>query len=133
MTPLEKIASAIATQEYGAKLLSPGHNNNPGNLRAAPNALSRPKDERGFVEFATLQEGIATLYWQILYFALRGFTLRQMIEAWAPRSGADGGNATDLYLADVAKWTGLDLDTKLWDYLQLKNAYLGLDDAGRNS
>jgi hypothetical protein len=126
MHEIALIASAIATQEYGAKLLSPGHNNNPGNLRAAPNAISRPKDERGFVEFASLQEGIATLYWQILYFALRGFTLRGLIEAWCPRTGADGGNNTDLYLADVQKWTGLDLDKKLWDYLEIKNAYLGL-------
>jgi hypothetical protein len=119
------IASAIATQEYGAGL-NAARNNNPGNLRAAPNALSRPKSEQGFVEFATMQEGIATLYWQILYFALRGFTLRGLIEAWAPPAGADGGNATATYLADVQKWTGLDLDKKLWDYLEIKNAYLGL-------
>jgi hypothetical protein len=126
MTLIEKIVSSIATQEQGQHL-NAAPNNNPGNLRDAPLALARPRSAAGFVEFASMPEGIATLYWQVLYYALRGFTLRQMITAYCPPTGADGGNNTQAYLDNVAKWTGLDLDTKLWDYLTLKNAYLGLD------
>lgn len=123
MNELYLICSAIATQEgyFNPHDTPPKRNNNPGDLRASP--LPRKKDGAGFVVFSSASEGVAALYQQVLLYALRGFTLRQLIEVYCPRSGADGGNNTDLYLADVQKWTKLNLDTRIYTYLKLDNAY----------
>lgn len=125
MNEIQNLASAIATKEgwFATANDIPKEDNNPGDLRASPLDRTKPL---GFVKFNSPQEGIATLYWQILFYALRGATARTCIQAWAPPTGADGGNDTAAYLADVQKWTGLDLDVPLWNYLKLENAYLGL-------
>lgn len=113
MSPIELIASAIATQEgyYAPGNTLPKQNLNPGDLRASP--LIRKKDSHGFVIFQSESEGFMSLLVQILLYAQKGFTLRQAINAYAPPTGADGGNDTTGYLANVSKWTGIDPDTKL--------------------
>lgn len=99
----------------------PRTNNNPGDLRASP--LNRLKDAHGFVKFTSPEEGIAGLYQQILRYALMGFTIRQLITAYAPPTGSDGGNNTELYIKDVCTWTGLPDTTTLWDILPCENMY----------
>lgn len=113
MNLLELLASAIATQEgfYAEGPAAAKTNNNPGNLRAS--VLPRKKSDAGFVIFTDAQEGYMALVTQLMLFVIKGFTLRQVIESWAPRTGADGGNATDTYLANTARRTGIDPDVKL--------------------
>lgn len=123
-SPLELLCSAIATSEgfFATGTDLPKTNHNPGDLRASP--LNRFKDKNGFVQFQSDAEGIAALYHQVTLMAVRGMTPRQIITVWAPPTGPDGGNNTDAYIASVAKWTGLDMDTPLWNSLPLTNMYL---------
>lgn len=123
MTALDLLCSAIATKEgfYVANAL-PATNHNPGDLRASP--LPRAKDAHGFVQFASDAEGITALYHQVTLMALRGLTPRQIITAWAPPTGPDGGNNTDKYVSDVQSWTGLNMDDKLYNSFKVQNLYL---------
>lgn len=120
LSPIELLASAIATKEgfYAPGNPPPVRNHNPGDLRASP--LNRFHDAHNFVMFQSNAEGIAALYHQLLLMALRGETVRQAIAIWAPP--ADGNN-TQSYFDDVTKWTGLDIDKPIWDYLQVQNLY----------
>jgi len=116
MDVLTKLACAIATAEgwfHPDPTVLPRRNNNPGNLRASP--LTRPK-EKGFVKFAGPKEGIAALYHQIAKHVLRGYTLRTLVEKWAPPTEND----TERYVRETARRTGLDPDVPLWDYLTME-------------
>lgn len=123
LNPIELFCSAIATKEgWFAPLPNlPRTNNNPGDMRASP--LNRLKDKNGFVKFLKPEEGIAGLYQQVCRFAMMGYTGRQIITLWAPPSGSDGGNNTEQYITQVGQWTGLSMDTQLWDYLPCVNLY----------
>jgi hypothetical protein len=116
--PIELLANAIATQEgyFAGKDTLPRKNNNPGNLTAS--ILTRPKDKRGFVIFKSRQEGSAALYNQLTIYAVRGYTIRQMIEKYAPKSD---GNNTDQYVQQIVDWTGMDPDRKMMDYLRVED------------
>ena len=115
MHKIEMLASAIAQSEgfYATQNDLPKANHNPGDLRATP--LPRSKDKNGFVIFQSDSEGFMGLLVQLLMYAERGYTLRQSIYAWAPPTGADGGNNTELYLSETVRRTGITPDTKLWD------------------
>ncbi|HEJ7999078.1 TPA: hypothetical protein SMI16_004548 [Serratia liquefaciens] len=77
-------------------------NNNPGNLRAAPNATGR---NGGFVTFETPEDGLAALSRQLMLFGDRGKnTLNSMIPTYAPSSE----NNTQAYIEAVAKQTGFN-------------------------
>lgn len=77
-------------------------NNNPGNLRAAPNATGR---NGGFVTFETPEDGLAALSRQLMLFGDRGKnTLNGMIPTYAPSSE----NNTQAYIDAVAKQTGFN-------------------------
>jgi len=121
LSNLELLCSAMATKEgwYAPLPNLPRTNNNPGDLRASP--LTRPKDKYGFVTFKSAPEGIACLYWQVLRYAIMGWSIRQLITAWAPPQAADGGNNTAGYISDVQKWTGLDVDVPMWTFLPCEN------------
>lgn len=123
LSKLELFCSSIATSEgwFAPQDDLPKTNHNPGDLRASP--LNRFKDSHGFVKFQSDSEGIAALYHQVLLMAVRGLTPRQIVTVWAPPNAADGGNNTDAYIANVARWTGLDMDQPLWVALPLENMY----------
>ncbi|CAI1502968.1 Uncharacterised protein [Serratia grimesii] len=77
-------------------------NNNPGNLRAAPNTTGR---NGGFVTFETPADGLAALSRQLMLFGDRGNnTLNSMIPTYAPSSE----NNTQAYIDVVAKQTGFN-------------------------
>ena len=112
-----RLASAIATAEgFFVNGSLPSRDNNPGDLRAAP-WLTNPAVAHGFWVARSLPEGIAGLYHQIALDVARGYTLRQLISAWAPPSD---GNNTANYISETARRTGLDADTPLWNYLGLE-------------
>ncbi|MDU3934375.1 MAG: hypothetical protein E7G96_13430 [Serratia liquefaciens] len=82
-------------------------NNNPGNLRAAPNATGR---NGGFVTFETPEDGLAALSRQLMLFGDRGKNkLNSMIPTYAPSSE----NNTQAYIEAVAKQTGFNPSEQL--------------------
>jgi len=112
------IASAIASEEgFFAAGTLPARDNNPGDLRAAP-WLTHPIVTNGFWVAPTLAQGIAGLYHQIALDIARGYTLRQLITAWAP---ASDGNATENYVNETSRRTGLNPDTPLWNFLEIEH------------
>ncbi|WP_269935810.1 hypothetical protein [Serratia liquefaciens] len=77
-------------------------NNNPGNLRAAPNTTGK---NGGFSTFASPQDGLAALSRQLQLYGDRGNnTLNGIIHTYAPRSE----NKTQSYIDAVSKQTGFN-------------------------
>lgn len=77
-------------------------NNNPGNLRAAPNATGK---NSGFVTFENAGDGLAALSRQLQLYGDRGNnTLNGIIHTYAPRSE----NKTQAYIDAVSKQTGFN-------------------------
>jgi len=115
---LDKLCSAIAKEEgfFVAGAL-PARNNNPGDLRSAP-WLVNPAIEHGFWHARSTAEGIAGLYHQVALDIARGWTLRQLIFAWAPPSD---NNRTEQYLKDVAGRLGISPDVALNTFLELSD------------
>ncbi len=115
---LGKLCRAIAQQEgyfaNGDNL--PKRNKNPGDLRAAP-WLPSPKIVNGYWVADSDAMGIAGLYHQVALNVARGYTLRKLLQAWAP---ASDGNNEATYLANVMSGTGIYTpDVPLWDLLEL--------------
>ena len=116
--PVDLIVYAIATQEGE---LSSHTRNNPGNLRySGQHGATRPDGYTGPVradepvaQFDTWVGGIIALYRQIWLQVAMGQTVRQIVSQFAPPNEND----TAVYIADVAKWTGLALDTPVRDLL----------------
>ena len=114
---LYRLASAIASAEgfFVAGSL-PQRDNNPGDLRAAP-WLKNSILQSGFWQANTKQEGIAGLYHQLALDIARGYSLRQLIYAWAPPTD---GNKTQNYLQETARRTGItDTESPLWNLLNI--------------
>ncbi|UAN52221.1 hypothetical protein KGP26_03835 [Serratia sp. JSRIV002] len=106
-------ASAPVTAPTGAAYVQPGNNalglrnNNPGNLRAAPNATGM---NGGFSTFATPQDGLSALSRQLQLYGDRGNnTLNGILHTYAPRSE----NKTQSYIDAVAKQTGFSPGDRL--------------------
>ncbi|CUZ14303.1 Uncharacterised protein [Serratia marcescens] len=106
----EKISGYQAQAENGAMLPygQPGNNalglrnNNPGNLRSAPNTTGR---NGGFVTFENPNDGLAALSRQLMLFGDRGKnTLNSIIPTYAPSSE----NNTQAYIDALAKQTGFN-------------------------
>lgn len=116
-----KLASAIATQEgYFVFGTRPGNLHNPGDLRLAP-WLQHPVIENGYWHAESNSQGIAGLYHQIALDIARGYTLRQLINSWAPNG--DGANAPGTYLANVLQWTGItNPDQPLQELVEIRKA-----------
>ena len=116
MSLIESIASAIATQEgFWVSGSIPQTFNNPGDLRAAP-WLAAPQVVNGYVKFDSPAQGIAGLFHQIALDVARGWTLRQLIEKWAPPIDS---NNTEKYLSNVMAWTNLPADQPLQELLEI--------------
>lgn len=82
-------------------------NNNPGNLRAAPNTSGR---NGGFVQFPTAHDGLAALARQLQLYADRGNnTLSGILHTYAP----SGENNTQAYIRSVSDSTGYQPREKL--------------------
>ncbi|WMT13349.1 hypothetical protein [Serratia fonticola] len=82
-------------------------NNNPGNLRAAPNSTGK---NGGFSTFASPQDGLAALSRQLQLYGDRGNnTLNGIIHTYAPRSE----NKTQSYIDAVSKNTGFNPSDRL--------------------
>ncbi|MCT7459374.1 hypothetical protein PKG45_15655 [Escherichia coli] len=76
-------------------------NNNPGNLRIAPNATGV---NRGFVTYDNSSDGMAAMARQLMLYGDRGNnTLNSMIHTYAPRSEND----TQSYINSVSAATGI--------------------------
>lgn len=80
-------------------------NNNPGNLRDAPNIVGYAHTENGsFVQFKTPEDGLSALSRQLMLYGDRNKnTLNDILPTFAPK----GENNTKAYIDDVAKKTGL--------------------------
>ncbi len=101
---LGKLCSAIAKQEgWWITGSRPQRNNNPGDLRAAP-WLPGPSIDGGYWKASSAVVGIAGLYHQVALDIARGYSLRKLLNAWAPSSD---GNDPDAYIANVKKMTGI--------------------------
>ncbi len=83
-------------------------NNNPGNLRYAPNQTGT--DKSGYAIFDSPQEGWNALQRQIGLDQSRGLTLREFIYKYAPPSD---NNPTSNYLDYVSNQTGVGADESL--------------------
>lgn len=114
---LGALCSAIAYQEgFFTEGSLPQRNRNPGDLRVAP-WLTHPTIQNGYWVADSLPIGIAGLYHQVALNVARGYSLRQLINAWAPAS--DSNNPT-VYLANVMKWCGItDSEVPLCTMLEL--------------
>jgi hypothetical protein len=119
-----KLASAISTAEgFWVDGSLPARDNNPGDLRQAP-WLHNPTLQHGFWVAPSKQAGIAGLMHQIALDIARGWTLRKLIETYAPPSD---GNATENYLKETCRRVGLPYyppeqstqELPLWDYLEI--------------
>jgi len=115
MHKIEMLASAIAQSEgfFAPQNDLPKQNHNEGDLRATPGTL--PKDSHGFVIFTSDKQGWMGLLVQLLMYAEKGMTLKEVIYTYAPPTGNDWGNNTALYLSETVRRTGIQPDTQLWD------------------
>lgn len=98
-TPYPLTPSAASTSKSGQDALGV-RNNNPGNLRVAPNATGK---NGGFSTFANPQEGIAALSRQLQLYGDRGNnTLSGILHTYAPNTE----NNTQGYINAVSGATG---------------------------
>lgn len=117
---VDLICSAIAKQEGWFDDVTipnrPQRNNNPGDLRAAP-WLQNFKSDTGYWKADSAGQGIAGLYHQVWLNVARGYSLRKLINVWAP---ATDGNDPKVYLDNVMKITGItNPDQVIWDLINL--------------
>lgn len=121
---IAKLASAISTAEgFWVAGSLPSRDNNPGDLRQAP-WLQHPVLAGGFWQAPSRAAGIAGLMHQIALDISRGYTLRQLISAWAPPSD---GNNTENYIRETARRLGLTYyppdqsvqEPPLWNFLEI--------------
>lgn len=82
-------------------------NNNPGNLRAAPNATGKVRGQSGmFAKFDNSHDGNAALSRQLMLWGDRGMnTINDVISTHAPAGGVDR-NDTQAYINFVSSETG---------------------------
>ena len=111
------LGAAIQKQE-GFYSGSPSfRNNNPGNLIASSWTQQQPgytgSDASGFAIFDTLDHGTQAMNALIQNYANRGFTIDQMMAAWAP--AGQGNNDPTAYAQAVALAAGVDPSTLVSD------------------
>lgn len=104
-----KLALAIAREEgFGNPGNLPTRNNNPGDLRHAPDEVHAPGDPDGIGSFPNAADGWAKLERQLTLYSQRGLTVQQMIEdCYAPPTENDSAK----YLANVCAWVGCSPQT----------------------
>lgn len=112
-----KLAQAIAREEgFGIPGTLPTRNNNPGDLRHAPDE-THPADAPDSVgAFPDPADGWAMLERQLQLYASRGQTVQVMIEDnYAPPTENDSAQ----YLANVCAWVPCTPDMLVSDALKL--------------
>ncbi|MDE1494895.1 hypothetical protein KKJ25_08000 [Xenorhabdus bovienii] len=88
-------------------------NKNPGNLRAASNAIGRdgPDKKKSFVIFNSMHDGLTAMSRQLMLYGDRGInTLNTIIPEYAPKKDK---NDTRGYIENVSQWTGIDPNERL--------------------
>jgi len=112
-----KLAQAIAREEgFGIPGDLPTRNNNPGDLRHAPDETHPPGEPDAVGSFPTPEDGWAKLERQLSLYSERGLTVQQMIEdCYAPPNENDSAR----YLANVCTWVGCTPQTLVRDALKL--------------
>ncbi|MGJ0626910.1 hypothetical protein [Xenorhabdus bovienii] len=88
-------------------------NKNPGNLRAASNAIGRdgPDKKKSFVIFNSMHDGLTAMSRQLMLYGDRGInTLNTIIPEYAPKKDK---NDTLGYIENVSQWTGIDPNERL--------------------
>lgn len=110
MAILSALAQAIARFEgYFVSGSRAARNNNPGNLRDLSGRLypGYPRDSGGFIVFPTAAAGWHALEKDLSIKASRGWSISQIISAWAP---ASDNNDTAGYIRYVSARVGLPAD-----------------------
>ena len=113
MATITDLANAIAQMEgYNTVGSIAQRNNNPGNLRYAPNQIGSENTVNGtFATFASASDGWQALQDYIASKAATGETLRDFIYSYAPPSE----NNTSNYLNYLSSSLGLSADSSLGD------------------
>lgn len=115
---IDRIFAFIAKQEGWDNpdpTVVPRRLENPGDLEYAGQLGATPVKigNHTFGKFATAWQGIVAGYRQLYADIAKGWTLRQVIDSWAPPTE----NNSDVYIANVATASGADLDTPLYTYV----------------
>lgn len=93
------LARLIAKEEgFGLAGTLPTRNHNPGDLRHSPHSVHSSRSPNAIGAIDTDAHGWEDLERQLVRYANRGLTLRQMVESYAPPSD---GNRTEQYLRDL--------------------------------
>jgi hypothetical protein len=85
-------------------------NNNPGNMRAGVSGFVPIGKNSGFAIFLNEATGFSAMLANLQTSRYQSLTVGGAIATWAP--GSDG-NDPAAYAAQVAKWTGLDVNTAM--------------------
>lgn len=127
MIPRPHLALAFAGVEgwfdtpNPTKPLIPHRCLNPGNLRWAPARFPQDGMDAGYVKFRTKEAGFAACENDLYAKMLRGLTLQQTIDIYAP--AADGNNPTR-YARTVADWLGIKTTDRLKDVIAAEGRVL---------
>lgn len=114
---MTKLARLIAKEEgFGIPSSLPTRNHNPGDLRHSPHSQHDPAHPDAIGKIDTDADGWADLERQLVLYAKRGLTLREMIiDYYAPPEE----NNSEAYLAFVCKELGVDQRTSVTEALKI--------------
>lgn len=112
------LAELIAKEEgFGIPGAKPTRYNNPGDLRHSPHSAHKPDAPNDIGQIDTPEHGWEDLERQLVIFAERGLTLKQLVDIYAPPNE----NNTAKYLAFICTGLGLDSDCTVTDALTLQD------------
>jgi hypothetical protein len=110
------LARLIAREEgFGIPGAVPTRDQNPGDLRHAPNASHEGEGSNDIGIEPTVADGWADLERQLQLYAQRGLTLEQAIYAFAPASE----NNSARYLAFICQGLGVPATTSVAEALKI--------------
>ena len=113
------LAQLIAKQEgFGKPGALPTRRNNPGDLRHSPHSSHEGIGPNDIGEIDTATDGWEDLERQLRLYSIRGLTLAQLAETYAPESD---GNDTAAYLAALCSGLGLGPDDTVAAALRVAN------------
>lgn len=110
---VDNLASKVGLgRSYAQQSAAPRgiRNNNPLNLEYVPGQAGVTGSDGRFGQYGTMADGVAASEQQLLKYQARGVdTLAKMVSKWAP----PGENDTPKYIANAARWSGLDPEAKV--------------------
>lgn len=114
---MSKLARLIAKEEaFGIPGAIPTTHHNPGDLRHSPHSTHDPSTPNAIGQIDTDADGWTDLERQLVLYAKRGLTLRQMIvDYYAPKEE----NNSEAYLAFVCKGLGVTDDCTVTQALEI--------------